>query len=256
MTMAHRNSRNIPWKNVVRFHKEIAARAESRFFSLNGRDTTAERWTSVSQFEPTGLAGPWRVPGNALVSSPFKLAVDQEVHETVFLGGPCYLAWEKGMKGGWIPQWRPILYREIRVGQRGDGYDLVPDTGAWSLSPLVCSLIDRFQVSVGADLDTFAKEVIESAAARETEGQAIGEAIVAALLGRLPELEEALCKSPRADTFNDFPSMWVLFAPTSTFSPLTRHLMADYTRLETLLEQNPSNIGGLEVLDDSAAVET
>jgi hypothetical protein len=241
---------------VVKFHKEIAARAESSFFSLNGRDSTAERWTSALGFEPTGLAGPWRIPVDALISTPFKLAVDQEVHEAVFLGGPCYLAWEKGMRGGWIPQWRPIFYREIKVTQYGNDYELSPDQGTWSLSPLVCSLIDRLQVSAGDDLDAFAKDVIESASAREDEGQVISEAIFDALIGRLPELEDALRKAPRADTFDNYPSKWVLFAPTSNFSALTRHLMADYTRLEALLEDDPSNIGGLEVLDDSAAIET
>lgn len=252
-----RRSRNIPWLNVVRFHKEIAARAESSFFSLNGRDSKAERWTSLSEFEPEDMAGPWRIKGETLVSNPFKLAVDQGSHETVFLGGPCYLGWEKGMKGGWIPQWRPVLYREVKIASNEGGFDITPEQGYWYLSPLVCSQIDRLQVSAGDDLDAFARDLVEAAAARNGEGGlSIGEAVINTLVGRLPDLEEPLRKASRNDTFNEKPSSWVLFAPTSNFSALTRYLMADYNRLESLLEKAPSNIGGLEVLDDSAAVET
>ena len=248
-------SRNIPWPNVVRFHKEIAARAESSFFSLNGKDAKAERWTSLRGFEPEDVAGPWRLDAGAMVSNPFRLAVDQGSHETMFIGGPCYLGWEKGMKGGWMPQWRPILYREVKVTASGGNLEIVPEQGHWYLSPLVCSLIDRLQVSAGDDLDLFAREVVEAATARHEGEGPIGDAIIETLIGRLPDMEEPLRKMPRSDTFDVAPSSWVLFAPTSNFSALTRYLMADYNRLEKLLEADQKNIGGLEVLDDSASVE-
>ena len=248
-------SRNIPWPNVVRFHKEIAARAESSFFSLNGKDTKAERWTSLRSFEPEDVAGPWRLDAGAMVSNPFRLAVEQGSHETMFIGGPCYLGWEKGMKGGWMPQWRPILYREVKVTASGGSLEIVPEQGHWYLSPLVCSLIDRLQVSAGDDLDLFAREVVEAATARHEGEGSIGDAIIETLIGRLPDMEEPLRKMPRSDTFDVAPSSWVLFAPTSNFSALTRYLMADYNRLEKLLEADSTNIGGLEVLDDSASVE-
>lgn len=255
MTERKQRSRNIPWGNVVRFHKEIAARAESSFFSLNGRDAKAERWTSLKGFEPEDVAGLWRVDAGAMVSNTFRLAVDQGSHETMFLGGPCYLGWEKGMKGGWMPQWRPVLYREVKVTASGGSLEIEPEQGHWYLSPLVCSLIDRLQVSAGDDLDLFAREIVEAATARNEGSSSIGEAIIETLIGRLPDLEEPLRKMPRSDTFDVAPSSWVLFAPTSNFSALTRYLMADYNRLENLLEADPKNIGGLEVLDDSATVD-
>jgi hypothetical protein len=255
MSERKQRSRSIPWPNVVRFHKEIAARAESSFFSLNGRDAKAERWTSLKGFEPEDVAGPWHVDARALVSDPFRLALDQGSHETMFIGGPCYLGWEKGMKGGWMPQWRPILYREVKVSTKGSFLEISPEQGHWYLSPLVCSLIDRLQVSAGDDLDAFARELVEAATARQEGEGSMGEAIIETLIGRLPDLEEPLRKMPRSDTFEQQPSSWVLFAPTSNFSALTRYLMADYNRLEKLLEVDPKNIGGLEVLDDSISVE-
>jgi hypothetical protein len=251
-----RRSRNLPWKNVVQFHKEIAARAESSFFSLNGRDSKAERWTSLDGFEPHDIAGPWHISSTSMVSNPFKLAVDQDSHETVFIGGPCYLGWEKGSRGGWIPQWRPILYREVKVSAINGDYEITPEQGHWYLSPLVCSLIDRLQVSAGDDLDAFSRDLVDAAISRNDANEPIGEAVLDTLIGRLPDLEESLRKYPREDTFSEQPSNWVLFAPTSNFSALTRYLMADYNRLESLLEDDHANIGGLEVLDDCSAVET
>lgn len=71
MTTTKRRSRNIPWLSAVRFHKEIAARAENSFFSLNGRDPKSERWTSLTDFEPASLAGPWEFDPERMVSAAF-----------------------------------------------------------------------------------------------------------------------------------------------------------------------------------------
>lgn len=240
---------------MVKFHKAIAARAESSFFSLNGSDSKAERWTSLTRFEPDNMAGPWQTGSHGIVSNPFKLAAEQGRHDAVFIGGPCYLNFEKGMKGEWIPKWCPILYREVKLASNEDGFEITPNQGHWYLSPLVSSLIDRLQVSAGDDLDAFAREVVEDASSRRRVGRSIGHAIVDALIGKLPGLKEDLCKKAHREPFTEAPSSWVLFAPTSNFSALTRHLMADYNRLEQLLEKDRSNIGGLEVLEDSAAIE-
>lgn len=84
-----KRSRQIPWLPVVRFHKDIAARAESSFFSIYARDANAERWSSIQSFEPSNLAGPWGVQADQMTSTAFRLAADQGAHESVFLGGPC-----------------------------------------------------------------------------------------------------------------------------------------------------------------------
>ena len=163
---------------------------------------------------------------------------------------------EKELNGGWIPQWRPMLYRKVKISSVYGRFDITPEQGHWYLSPLVCTMVERLQVSPGDDLDAFARDLVEAAIARNDAGGSIGQAIIDTLIGRIPDLEGPLRKSPRYDTFDEQPSTWVLFAPTSNFSALTRYLMADYNRLEAILEEDPKNIGGLEVLDDSASMET
>ncbi len=116
--------RDLPWLPIVRFHKEIACRAEESFFSLSGEDQ-AERWSSLIDFEPDDLGGPWTLSAHGLRSQSFQLAVEQGQHETVFIGGPCYVAWEN-VEGKWWARWRPILYREVEITRSGETLRLTP----------------------------------------------------------------------------------------------------------------------------------
>lgn len=246
--------REIPWLPVVRFHREVVTRAEQGFFSLNGRDDQAERWTSLPNFDPDDLAGPWQIDQQDVHSQPFRLTIEQGQHESLFLGGPCYLGWLKSMRGGWLPQWRPLLYREVELRANGSLWDVVPKEGAWSITPLLYGLFDRLEVSLGEPLDELAARLIEKAAGyRQLELAPLHQRIFRALFSEVPDAETELTKEIRSDTFNVEPTPWVLFAPTSSFSALTRHLMRDYERLESLLERAPEQIGGLKLLEDRPA---
>jgi hypothetical protein len=64
--------RQIPWLPVVCFHKEIVTRAEQGFFSLNGRDDQADRWSSLADFAAVDLAGPWTISEGGIRSRPFR----------------------------------------------------------------------------------------------------------------------------------------------------------------------------------------
>ena len=127
-------SRGIPWPAVIRFHKEIAARAELSFFSLYAKDDQAERWSSLLHYAPEEISGPWRIQRESIPSQPFRLALDQGGQEGVFLGGPCYVGWEKNESGGWIASWRPLFYREVEVRAANGAYEISPKQGAWSLT--------------------------------------------------------------------------------------------------------------------------
>lgn len=251
MGMSNYRGRDIPWLQIVQFHKEVVTRAEEGFFSLHGRDDQAERWTSLLNFDPADLAGPWRIGCDEMRSHPFRLTLEQGQHESLFLGGPCFLGWSKSTQGNWIPQWRPLLYREIELRPNGDHLEAVPKEGSWSVTPLLYSVFERLEVNVGESLDEFAARLIEKAAGyRRLEETPLDRRIFRALFSELPDVEAELTKDIQPDTFGVQPTPWVLFAPTSNFSALTRHLMRDYERLETLLTGNPEQIGGLRLLED------
>jgi len=243
--------RQIPWLPVVRFHKEIVARAEEGFFSVGGRDDQNDRWSSLLEFDPVDLAGPWVLGEDQLRSQPFRLALEQNPPDSLFLGGPCFLGWSRSLNGRWVPQWRPLLYREVAVVGGGDDLEFVPQQGAWSLTPLLYGLFERMEFSLDVSLDDFATSVIELAAGYgQTDGESLGSRIFRALYSKLPGAEEAFHNDARPDTFKIPPTPWVLFAPTNSFSALTRHLMKDYERLESLLSKPNADIGGLRLLED------
>lgn len=243
--------RSIPWLPVVRFHKEVVARAEQSFFSLNAREDHDERWTSLTPFNLDDLVGPWELKQEEMRSNSFRLALDQEQHESIFLGGPCYVGWKKTVRGNWVPEWRPLLYREVELNG-GDGtYQIIPKAGSWTITPLLNNLLARLEVDVSNTLEEFTKELVEKATNFSREHQLqLESGIMRVLFLLVPELEPELTKSLKDDTFRVTPSPWVLFAPTKRFSALTVHLMSDYDRLEKLLEENPEQIGGLKLLED------
>ena len=247
--------REVPWLNVVRFHKDVVSRAERSFFSLNGRDDQADRWSSLSGFQPADLAGPWSLSVDQLRSGAFRLTALQGQHESIFLGGPCYLGWEQSFDKEWVPQWRPLLYREVTFQADGDGLELTPAQGKWTLTPLFFNLIDRLEIRVPTSLDDFAAELIEEAF-RGGEGLLeASQRLMRTLFRKLPGLEDELSRTARSDTFRSPPSPWVLFAPTGSFSALTRYLMKDYERLEFLLSSTDPDTGGLKLLEDRPFVE-
>jgi len=252
--MTEYRGREIPWLPVVQFHREVVTRAEQGFFSLNGRDDQAERWSSLPEFDPADLAGPWQIEQNDIHSQPFRLTIEQGQHESLFLGGPCYLGWSKSMHGRWAAQWRPLLYREVELRANGSQWEVVPKEGSWSVTPLLYGLFDRLEVSIGELHDELAARLIEKAAGYcQLEQESFHTGIFRALFSEVPDAETELTKRIQNDTFNVEPTPWVLFAPTSNFSALTRHLMRDYERLESLLERDPQQIGGLKLLDDRPA---
>jgi very-short-patch-repair endonuclease len=249
-TPAHRG-RELPWLPIVRFHKEIACRAEESFFSLTG-DDQAERWSSVENFEPEELAGPWALDAQDVRSQHFRLAVGQGEHESVFIGGPCYVGWER-VDGKWMARWRPILYREVEIRQANGGFEVVPRQAHWQLSPLIYSLLDRLSARP-ASVDDLADSIVEKAASLIERGLADqSEAVIRVLVGLVPELESELSKEIRANAFKVMPTPWVLFAPTNRFSALTRYLIRDYESLEGILAKDVSRLGGLRLLEDRTA---
>lgn len=255
MAMPHHDpiayrKREIPWLQVVRFHKEIIRRDEESFFALTGRDDQSERWTSLGGFQPVGLAGPWMIQGPQIRSRQFKLAVDQGQHQELYLGGPCTYAPLRSPGEAARARWCPLLYREVQLRPVGDEYEIVPGEGQWSFTPLLYRLLHRLEVLSDNYLDELVGHVVEKAVEYSmTNAAPLSETVYWALYSEVPEAEGMLIQPDMTSTSSTIPTPWVLFAPVTRFSALTRHLMQDYDRLEELLEKDPGRTGGLRLLE-------
>ncbi len=237
---------NIPWLNIIRFHKEIVSRAEDQFFALEGGSPDHSRWTSLRSFDPCGSAGPWEVQSNDFKSETFRRHLDQGTHESCFIGTACYRS-DINLQGEWKARWVPLLYREVEIREEEGVFKVNPLAGSWSLSPLFLSLLERLEIRPKDDL------VRQLLGEVHGDNHSFSEQVLNALFRLYPEVRRDLM-SPTPNGWVDTPSSWVLFAPTTVFGAFIRHLMADYTALENALIQNVKNIGGLGVLGTASFV--
>ena len=200
--------RQLPWLNIVRFHKEIASRGEESLFSFNN-DDQSDRWSSLQRFLPDSLSGPWALSSTAVRSRSFRLACEQGQHQSLFVGGPCYRAAEK-IENNWYARWRPLLYREVELVTQGDEIRLVPKQAHWQVSPLVFALLDRMQ-ALPAEVERFADAIVDRAGMLLTASTAPSpaDAILSAALQLVPELEAELTHPLRASDFKEQPTPWV-----------------------------------------------
>jgi hypothetical protein len=238
------------WLNVVRFHKDIAAREEQGFFELNAKDDDSDRWSSIDDFEPTEPDGPWSLDMSQIRSRSFWLQLSQMGDESVFIGGPGYLSWQKRGRG-WSPVWQPLLYREVVV-QPGDSEIVLEPSlgGQWALSPLFYNILERLSVALDDSHDDLPATLFRKALGKARPGE-LHQAILDALLRVEPAVEEDLTKDARPGTFTTPPSPWVVFRPIDRFGPFTRHLMRDYESLERRLASNPEDVGGMALLENA-----
>lgn len=248
--------RDVPWERLIRFHKEICRRAEESFFSLPAGDSSSERWSSLNQYEPSDLIGPWSIPVDALVSDQLLSRIKADDSLEVVLGGPCWFAWKKQNGSDWYLDWRPVLYREVRVEFHGDHLRLVPLSGNWDISPLVFELLEKRQVSSSAPLEESLAQILENIQRLQSEGHSTTRSAIETLSAYSVEIGDELRKAT-----NDFPqqkvrrvpSSWVLFSPprAGSTSAYTQYILKDYGKLEALLAEDAGNVGGLGLLTDS-----
>jgi hypothetical protein len=247
--------REIPWLRLIQFHKEVVRRAEESFFALPGSRLDSDRWTILRSVGLQDTAGPWTVPVRFLVSDPFRQALMFGEPETVFIGGPRWVRFRRAYGGGsnWVPEWLPLIYREVRV-MTDDGGDLmlVPEQGAWEFTPLLYQALDRMQIALTQPLEDLLPALLEDVKLRfEQDGEPINAAFRRALLSRIPELEQELGRAYDLPGGPENDGDWVLFTPPGNISPIYRHLITDYEGIEERLQADPGDRGGLSLLEGS-----
>jgi very-short-patch-repair endonuclease len=242
--------REIPWLQVIRFHKEVVKRDEESFFALSGGDDKSERWTSLLGFEPDSLAGPWVLDPARIRSRQVRLALEQEQHQEFYLGGPCVYSRYGSQNDEQEAKWRPLLYREVELRQANGIYEIVPREGNWSFTPAVYRLLHYLEAISDDYLDELIGRVIERAAQYcKANSEPMSRAVLWALNSEEPEIAAALSREDASATYLIKSAPWVLFAPITRFSAINRHLAKDYDRLEEILTKEQSAVGGLRLLE-------
>lgn len=240
---------DVPWTNLVRFHRAIVRRAEEGFWALDASTAASERWSSVQGFVPQQLEGPWSIEASRVTSQPWRQLLHQGKHGTVFIGGPCFVGtatFDTTRKSCW----QPLYYREVSISEREEGLEISPVGDAWILSPPVHQLLDRWQLRPDVEPDELSAQAIEEAKrAIAQEGASVSTALFRALVRLVPEVETRFNMDPRLAFPTTTPSAWVLFSPPTRVGPYNRHLLRDYDALERKLDEpGPHEVGGLSLL--------
>ena len=248
----HDAGNSIPWSDVIRFHMDIVGRGEESFFSFSRDDEASERWVYANESMMADLAGPWSCKFGEGSRPPFWIGVDRGTHESVFLGGPCYVAFERRDAGQSVPVQRPLLYREVELTATEEGCNITPRQGKWAFCPPVWGLLDQAQVVLPDNEQAFLGETIDEAAQRAKDrDESLASAVLATLIDRLPDLREVLSRrlpGPAARRGSAPP--WILFAPQASGAfKYNRHLMADYRRIAEQLTASAERAGGLGILE-------
>ncbi|MCY3825870.1 MAG: AAA domain-containing protein [Candidatus Dadabacteria bacterium] len=246
--------RNIPWLQILRFHKEITRRGEENFFALPVDQLDSDRCSSLYKFEFKSFAGPWQVDPDTFKSKPFLQKLKRKEVDEIFLGGPCwYKAPRKNDRGS--GNWLPVLYRQIKFYLDTDSVCIVPDQGKWEISPLVYDLLESKSAQSRHPLEQWLPNLIEiTQNLSTTKNIDLTEALIDILSSNIPELGEELRKKIQSG-ISHLPSPWIIFSPTTSSSPVYQHLMSDYEELDKILEKQTDNIGGFELLEDIAVTE-
>jgi very-short-patch-repair endonuclease len=241
--------REIPWLNVVAFHKEIARRAEESFFALPLGRSPSDRWSSITAWEPPDMAGDWHFPAQALQSNPFGNLIHGGGLVEAFVGGPCWVRFRRE-EDNWRQEWCPFLYRSIRLDSQDDGsFRIIPEQGAWEVSPIVLGVLERKGFLPRRPLEDLIPELLEAASASsQTIDQPLTSRLVEALCRELPDFAELFVKRVDLRLASHTPSNWVIFSPPPT-GPLTQHLVRDYDRLSEILTDTENGVGGLRLFE-------
>jgi hypothetical protein len=154
-----------------------------------------------------------------------------------------------------LPHWRPLLYREVRLNRVADRFDLVPRQPGWSVNPQLPHLIERLEACPDGDLEALGEALARAAASRQHHPPVppLDQRILDALDGLVPGIAGELAgRSPRDDAGNR-PGPWILFAADADDSGSMSQLVCEYLQLEARLREDPSDAGGLRLLEDGPA---
>jgi len=241
--------REIPWPEVIAFHKEIARRAEESFFALPLGKAPSDRWSSIVNLEPLDFAGNWQFKKSQLQSDIFRNLLQNKGLGELFLGGPSWVRFKKE-NNLWRQEWCPFLYRSITIDVEDENsYRIIPEQGGWEISPIVLAILDNKGFLPRKPFEVLIPEILEATSTNYKESkQSLTLQLVQTIGRELPDFKDIFAKNVNSDSISFTPSHWVILSPPVT-GPLTQNLVRDYESLSKKVVDSTSNVGGLRLFE-------
>ncbi|MDA0525451.1 AAA domain-containing protein [Methanococcoides alaskense] len=245
--------REIPWLNVIQFHKEIVQMDRDNFFSLplgNKEQLNSHRWTLIDNFLIEDMAGPWEISYESVTSKPLLEAISNKNIIEGYLGGPCWVNSKRG-QNSFSDYLNPLFYISVKLELDEGLIRIIPSEGSWDISPMIYDILTKGEIEPEKSLEDMTHEVIEKAhAISDQNEQSLSLNLLNELFKQIPELETILTKkSLKNEKLKLINHPWTFFLPPTSSSPYTHHILRDYSELEQKLRENSSEIGGLKLLE-------
>ena len=252
------NPLKYPWLKIVQFHKDFVQLEQANFFQIRLNDKgkpDPSKCIALIHFLPDSIDTAWSVPVEQLRNETIFEEIKKETITEGYLGGPCWFGREKDFTTGiWTDYISPLLYQHVKVeyDKEKQTVTFTPDEGRWEIPPLIYKKIEDREFLLDIPFEELSFKIIENAhLLSEKNNKTISENIIQETITRVPPLQD-LFKNPNHgpnSIFVNNSNPWIFFIPPSAEKSYVRHLMPDYDILEQRLKDNPSDIGGLKILD-------
>ncbi|MDP2215783.1 MAG: AAA domain-containing protein [Methanolobus sp.] len=246
--------REIPWLSITQFHKEIVQMSQDDFFSLTvdpQNNLNSYRWTLLEKFAIKDMAGPWKISCDSITSEPLLEALVNRSAIEGYLGGPCWI--DSRIENNSISDClNPLFYRSVKLEVDNGTINIIPTEGNWDLSPHVYKILDKNEIEPETPIEDITRETIEKAHVQSDKNkQELSKHLYKELFNLVPELEKLLNSKHTKNARLKIPNYsWTFFLPPKSSSLYTHHILQDYSELEKQLKGNPSEIGGLKLLEE------
>ncbi len=223
------------WKNILEFHKEIVLRAQKEFYLLKEDDS--RRFASINDFELSSFSGPWTAMLNQIDNEYYQRNKNTIFDQSEWVLGLCAVKYYQS--------WCPLFVKEITVKIDEDS-NLVfnPAQANWDISPQLINLIEKDKNTKfdNDELNDNIKRLFERVFNKfNLDGN-----------DKLFDIlvEETKYEFPVLSEYFNGPSMdFVLFNAPQNAGKYDRNLMSDYKGLIERINKNPSDIGGLKLIE-------
>ncbi len=226
------------WLAIVRAHREIIKQGEARFYSLS-HSNRSRLWTAVADLGETGITGPWTLGPDTLDNPKF---IDQirESDAGSFIGLGCITSRQK-QGDDWVDVVQPLYIREVDATVADQNLTVAPESGKWAPTPVLFERIEQVGAGRYDDVESILARALERAQrVVDRDGSDFSPTVIQEILDDFPGLEGRLAPSSTS---------YVLFVESRAVSDFNLHLMRDYDNLVARLAEDPTDIGGLRVLE-------
>jgi len=226
------------WHAIAEAHREIIKQGEEGFYSLS-RDNSSRLWTAVVDLGETGIAGPWTLGPETLDNPNFADEIG-ESDAACFIGVGCIDS-RRSSGNTWNDVVQPLFIREVDVTVVDQHLNVSPEGGKWSPTPVLFDRIEQVGAGRFDDVEEMAARQLERAKrVVDREDRGFSAALIDQVVDDFPALDGRLEPSE---------TPYVLFVEPRGVSSFNVNLMRDYDTLVSRLADDPTDIGGLRVLE-------